>query len=320
MRMMIRALVLLSALPLSAAIFPEQIGDFARGAVTELKAPDKELYEEYGFQAAERAEYSGPKGNFTVEGWRVHDSTGALALFQLRRPADATPSNIATLAVKPSKGAIAAYGNFLFEYSGFTPTKDQLDDLLVQLKQVERSALPTLTTHLPTEGLIPNSERYILGPVSLARFAPQISPSLAAFHLAAEGQMARYAGDMALTIFEYPTPNMGRERHEAFLKLPGALAKRAGPMVAVVTPPADADAAERVLAKVLWEPELTSQAVGPGPAQKIANIVLTGFLLAGVLVGASLFAGFGLGGFKAMLRRRGWLKEEEGMTVLRIRE
>jgi hypothetical protein len=195
-----------------------------------------------------------------------------------------------------------------------------VEALLIQLKQVERSPLPTLTGHLPAEGLVPNSERYILGPVSLSRFVPQIPPSLAAFHLAAEGQMAKYAGGMTLTIFEYPVPNMAREQQDAFLKLPGTLSKRAGPLVAVVTPPADADAAERVLAKVLWEPTLTRQTLGVGPVQGIANIVLTGFLLAGVLFAASLFAGFGLGGIKAFLKRRGWYKQHDAITVLRIRE
>jgi hypothetical protein len=313
-------IVLLASLPLSAAIFPEQIGDATRGKVVEVEAPDAELYSEYRFQAAEQAEFSGPAGSFTITGWQLHDSTGALAVFQMRRPADATESDIAVLAVKTPKGAMAGYGNYVFEYSGITPTKDQLDALLIQLKQVERSALPPLTAHLPAEGLVPNSERYILGPVSLSRFVPQISPSLAAFHLAAEGQMAKYADGMTLTIFEYPTPNMARERQDAFLKLPGALSKRAGPLVAVVTPPADADAAERVLAKVLWEPQLTRQAVGPGAAQGIANIVLTGFLLAGVLFAASLFAGFGLGGFKAFFKKRGWYKEHDAITVLRIKE
>ena len=317
---LLHALILVAALPLGAAIFPEQIGDFERGKVSELKAPDAELYTEYGFQAAEHAEFAGPSGKFTIDGWQVHDSTGGLALFQLRRPADATKSDIATLAVKTSKGATVGYGNYVFEYSGLTPTKDQLEALLIQLKQVERSPLPTLTGHLPAEGLVANSERYILGPVSLSRFVPQISPSLAAFHLSAEGQMAKYAGDMTLTVFEYPTPNMARERQDAFLKLPGTLSKRAGPLVAVVTPPSDADAAERVLAKVIWDPKLTRQAIGTPPAQGIANIVLTGFLLAGVLIAASLFAGFGLGGIKAFLKRRGWSKEQDALTVLRVRE
>lgn len=308
------------SLPLAAAIFPEQIGDAARGKVTELKAPDVELYTELGFQAAEQAEFSGPSGSFTIAGWQLRDSTGAMALYQFRRPAEATKSDLAVLAVKTPKGVTVGYGNYVFEYEGLTPTKDQVEALLIQLKQVERSPLPTLTGHLPVEGRIPNSERYILGPVSLSRFVPQISPSLAAFHLAAEGQMAKYEGGMTLTLFEYPTPNMARERQDAFLKLPGALPKRAGPLVAVVTPPADADAAERVLAKVIWDPKLTRQVVGPAPAQGIANIVLTGFLLAGVLFAASLFAGFGLGGIKSFLKRRGWYKEQDAITVLRIRE
>lgn len=305
---------------LTAAIFPEQIGDFVRGKVTDLKAPDAELYAEYGFQAAEQAEFSGPAGKFSIAGWQVRDSTGAMALFQLRRPDGATKSDVAGLAVNTPKGAVVGYGNFVFEYSGLTPTKDQVEELLVQLKQVERSPLPTLTSHLPAEGLVANSERYILGPVSLSRFVPQIPPSLAAFHLSAEGQFAKYEGGLTLTIFEYPTPNMAREQQDAFLKLPGALPKRAGPLVAVVTPPADADAAERVLAKVVWDPKLTREVVGLAPAQGIANIVLTGFLLAGVLFAASLFAGFGLGGVKRYLKKRGWYKEQDAITVLRLRE
>jgi hypothetical protein len=143
---------------------------------------------------------------------------------------------------------------------------------------------------------------------------------LAAFHLSAEGQSAKYGDGLTLTIFEYPTPNLARERQDEFLKLAGALPKRAGPLVAVVTPPADADAAERVLAKVLWDPRLTRQSIGTPPAQGIANIVLTGFLLAGVLFAASLFAGFGLGGVKTFMKKRGWYKEQDAITVLRIKE
>jgi len=313
------ALILVATLPLSAAIFPEYIGDVVRGKVTPLKAPDVELYQELGFQEGEQVEYSGPTSKFTIDGWKVRDSTGGLALFQMLRPKDAVKSDIATLAVKTANGVIVGYGNFVLEYKGFTPTKDLLDALLIQLRQVERSPLPTLTGHLP-EGFVPNSERYILGPVALSRFVPKVAPSLAAFHLAAEGQMAKYPGEMTVTIFEYPTPNMARERQDAFLKLPGAISKRAGTLVAVVTPPLDYDAAERVLAKVIWDPKLTRQVVGQAPAQGIANIVLTGFLLAGVLIAASLFAGFGLGGFKAILKRRGWYKENDAITVLRIRE
>ena len=224
-------LKLLIALPaccllVNAAIFPEQIGDASRGKVTELKAPDSELYKELGFQAAEQAEFSGPAGAFTVAGWQVRDSTGGFALFQLRRPADATKSDIAELAVKTPKGATVAYGNFVFEYQGYTPSSDDLDGLLIQLKQVERSALPSLINYLPDPNLLPNSERYILGPVSLTRFAPQVTPTLAAFHLSTEAQQGRYkmpGGELTMTIFYYPTPNHARAQQEAFLQVPGTL-------------------------------------------------------------------------------------------------
>ena len=42
---------------------------------------------------------------------------------------------------------------------------------------------------LPSDNLVPNSERYILGPVALQAFDPGIPPSVAAFHLSAEAQL-----------------------------------------------------------------------------------------------------------------------------------
>ncbi len=305
----------------NAEIFPERFTTFTRGKVTPLTAPDAELYKEYGFLEAEKAEYTGAGKSFTIAGWKVRDSTGALALWQLRRPADAKPVGLAKLAAKTANGVITAYGNFVFEYSGYTPTTDDLDGLLIQLKKVERSSLPSLPNYLPDQDLVANSERYILGPVSLERFAPQISPSLAAFSLSAEGQQGRYktpTGELTMTIFYYPLPNMARERQAAFLMVPGTLAKRAGPMVAVISSPKDADAAERILANVQYEVELTKQEVGTPPVQGMANIVLTGSLLAVVLIGASLLAGLWLGGFRVLLRKFGLAKEREEMTVFRI--
>ncbi len=323
--MRLRALLFFVSLPLCAAIFPEKLAlgtpdEATRGEVTAVKPPDPELYQEFGFQEAERAAYSSAKGKFTITGWKVRDSTGALALYEDRLPADATPAKLAQLSVKTPNGAMLAYGNFVFEYSGLTPTRDQVDGLLVLLKQVERSPLPTLIGYLPKDGMVPNSERYILGPVSLERFAPKITPSLAAFHLSAEGQLARYQtpkGEVTMVIFNYPTPNMARERQDAFLKA-GLTAKRSGPLVAAVVPPADADAAETVLAKVQYEASLTRQTVGTPPAQGLANIVLTGFLLSGVVVAASLLAGLWLGGFSAVLKKFGWYKPKDAVTVLRI--
>ena len=109
---------------------------------------------------------------------------------------------------------------------------------------------------LPADGLIPNSERYILGPVSLERFEPGIAAIGRGVSSRSRGlssaSIRRHKGNLTLAIFNYPTPNMARERYQEFEKIPGAMVKRAGPLVAVTIEPPDADAAERVLAQVKY--------------------------------------------------------------------
>src|SRR6185436_19615106 len=218
---MLRKLVLvLAGLPLGAAILPDHIGEFARGEITSLAAQDPALYQEFGWVSSEQAQYTATPGNspgkrFTATAWRLRDSTGALALFEAQRPAPATPAKLSALSAKTPDGAIFAYGNYVFEVTGTVPEQKDLEMLFVQLPQLDNAPLPALASNLPGKGLIANSERYILGPASLARFEPRIAPSLAAFHLGTEAQIGRYRtpkGDLTLAIFSYPTPNIARER------------------------------------------------------------------------------------------------------------
>ena len=104
--------------------------------------------------------------------------------------------------------------------------------------QVDTTALPALVTSLPTEGLVPNSERYITGPNSLQKFDPGVSPSVAAFHYGAEAQLGVFhspKGDITMAIFNYPTPQIAMQKESDFRNLPGGpVVKRTGPLVAVV--------------------------------------------------------------------------------------
>src|SRR5262249_52849525 len=155
--------------------------------------------------------------------------------------------------VQTSDGVIFAYGNYVFQFTGGIPMTSDLEAFYAQLPRLEQSTLPALMTFLPPTGLVPNSERYVVGPVSLERFEPRIAPSVAAFHLGAEAQLAKYQtakGLLSLAIFNYPTPGMARDRYPEFAMVPGAVAKRLGPLVAVTVAPPDADAAERILAQV----------------------------------------------------------------------
>src|SRR5580658_5649575 len=69
-----------------AAIFPDQIGYFKKGPVKTVAVPDQALYDEYGLDATEQADYTYGDKRFSATAWRMRDSTGAMALFESRRP------------------------------------------------------------------------------------------------------------------------------------------------------------------------------------------------------------------------------------------
>jgi hypothetical protein len=325
---MLRKLVLIAAcvVPLSAAILPDHIGDFARGETKSVAAQDTALYQEFGFLSAEQAPYTSPDKNpgkrFTATVWRLRDSTGAVALFDAHRPPAATPAKFSALSAKTPDGAIFAYGNYVFEVSGPVPEQKDLNMLFDQLPQLDNAPLPALAGYLPQDALISNSQRYILGPVSLARFEPRIGPSMAAFHLGTEAQLGRYRtpkGDLTLVIFSYPTPNIARERQEEFSKLPGAIAKRSGPWVGVIVQPPDPDAAERVLAGVQYAGNLTlNEKVPVNQALLLYRLFLNTFVLTGVLVALSIIVGIGFGGFRILRKKLGKPGHDDPFQLLRI--
>ena len=320
---MLRKLVLLLAvLPLGAAILPDKIGEFSKSDGNALPAADSALYQEFGFQAGEQAQYTGDGKRFMASAWRLRDSTGALALFEAQRPANAAPAKILALSARTPDGALFAYGNYVFQFEGAIPEQKDLELLYAQLPQLDQAPLPPLAGNLPQSELIPNSERYILGPVSLARFEPRIAPSLAAFHLGTEAQLARYRtpkGDLTLAIFSYPTPNLARERLEEFMKVPGTIAKRTGPLVGVVVQAPDADAAERVLSGVQYAGNLTlNEKVPVNQGLLMYKLFLNIFVLSALLIGLSIIVGIGFGGFRVLRRKLRKGVPEETFLILRI--
>jgi len=311
------------AAPTLAGIWPEQIGEFKRVAAAPVAVADQATWDEYGLDQAERATYVLGQQKFTTTAYRLKDSTGAFAAFQWQRPAEARPTKLSELAVETEKTAAVAYGNYLLLFDGWKPQVTDLGALVDRLPKLEKSPLPPLAGYLPTQDLVPNSERYILGPASLDRFRPGIPPSVAAFHMGAEGQLGRFrAGgqEMELVIFSYPTPHIARDQSAAFQKLPGVMAKRAGPLVALIVSPADADAAERLLALVRYQAEVTLTEYVPTARDNIGNLILNIFLLTGILLLFCAAAGLAYGGLLALTRRWRGGPGEDPMIMLHLED
>lgn len=296
------SLVLLAAMPSLAAIWPEQIYDVKRTAWQPITVTNLPVWEEYGLEAAERASYSNAKIHFTASAYRLKDPTSAMA--------------IAQWLAQPS----LRIGNYVLVFDGnFQLPKDLQDILMVQLPRLDLSSLPTLPDFLPKANLLPNSRRFVLGPTALQFFEPRIPPSVAAFSLGAEAQLARYsspAGELNLAIFSYPTPQIARERAIEFQKLPGAVVKRTGSFVALTLAPPNADEAERLLAKVNYQVNLTwHEPTNKPPEPTMGDVLLGAVKLIGALVLFTLIAGALYAGVRMIMRRWGITHDEKMLTL-----
>jgi len=304
-----------------AGIWPDTFGTFQRTAAKPVVVPDRPLWEEAGLQQAEQAEYNLQGRKFTATAYRLQDSTGALSAFDWERPAEAKPSALGKLAVESADSVTLAYGNYVLVFKGYKPSVGEIEALSQNLPKLEQSPLPALAGYLPDKGMVPNSERYVTGPVGLAKFSPGISPSTAAFHFGAEAQIGNFqaaSGEMKLAIFSYPTPQIARERLVDFQRISGAMAKRAGPLVAVVLSPPNADDAERLLAQIRYAPTITLDEHVPNARDNVGNLIINIFKLTGLLLVFCLVAGLSFGGFRAILKRLGPAGETDSVISLHL--
>ena len=304
-----------------AAIWPDAIGAWHRTAASKSVLADGPIWDEYGLRESETATYENGPAKFTATAWRLQDPTGALAAYDWQRPGKSEPSKVAALAAETADSLLLVHGNYLLSFSGYKPTTPELDPIVESLRNVDTSALPALPGYLPSQGLVPGSERYITGPVSLGKFNPGIPPSVAAFHLGAEAQMGVFhgpKGETVLTIFNYPTHQIAMQQAANLGRIFGAEVKRSGPLVAVILSPPDPDAAERLLAQVRYRAEVTLDERVPTLRDNIGNLVVNAFVLTGLLLAFCVVSGLAVGGSRVFLRRFRKGEEPEALTTLHL--
>jgi hypothetical protein len=217
-----------------------------------------------------------------------------------------------------------AHGNYFLVFQGYKPTVADINKLFQTVPRLDQSPLPALAGYLPEKRLVPNSERYVTGPAGLEKFNPGIPPSTAAFHLGAEAQIGTFqapgGGEMKLAVFSYPTPQIARERLVDFQRISGAMAKRTGPVVAVILSPGSPDEAERLLAQVRYEPNITWSERVPTRRDNIGDLVINAFELIGILLAFFVVAGVSYGAFRGFQRRGGPAGGHEAMISLHLRD
>lgn len=188
---------------------------------------------------------------------------------------------------------------------------------------------PPLPGYLPQAGLDPQSTRYALGPIGYVRGGGLLPPALIDFNRSAEVITAQYSsregGDGALTLIDYPTPQLAADRARAVAAFLAAgntagaqwttqlaassaaalQSRRSGPLLAVSSGTLSPDAAHKLISSVNYSADVTWN----HPEGYVSDVTKTAKLLIGIisltaiLGGTALLLGIFFGGGRALYRR-----------------
>ena len=304
------------------AIFPDTIAKWQKGPVLSAAVPDQKIWTEYGLQESESTTYTEGTRRFSASAWRFSDTTGAFAAFEYSRPAAAQPTSpqVTDTAAETASDRWALVGNYLFLFVGYKPAAEEMNHIVATVPRYNHAAMPPIREYVPS-GAVLNSERYILGPASLAKFAPSVPLSVAAFHYSSEAIVVHYpqgGKDTTLVIFSFPAMEMARKQLPLFEAIPGALVKRSGPLVALALNGAGSNAAEELLSKVRYQALITVPERVPTPKDNPINLFWNLLILCLVVAGFCLVSGVLVGGLMYLLRRSGASGDGDDMISLRI--
>jgi hypothetical protein len=303
-----------------AAILPDTIAAWQRGTPGAAPVPEPKVWAEYGLQDAETTPYTDGAKKISITAWRFNDSTGAMAAFWEIRPANAHASELMGLSAETQDKQIVAAGNYLFQFTGSRIKPIELSHIVATVPKYEHSPLPTLPKYMP-EGMIPGTERYILGPAALAEFLPALPPSTAGFHFSAEGELAKYGKpgkQTTIVIFSYPTMEMARNRATAFQEIPGAVVKRTGPLVAAALGAPTPDVAENLLSQIKHQATVTIHERPAPPDVNFGKLLLNVVLFVLVVMAFMAVSGLVVGGLMILMRRGNASGDGDDMISLHI--
>ena len=276
---------------------------------------DKALWDEYGLAHSETTK----SGKLSVTTYRMNDLTGALAAWEWLRTPGERSCDFTPFCSTDGKRTVLADENYVVLFEGGIPTKEQAADQLKVLPNKRGTSLPAILTFIPRQGLIAGSAKYILGPVSLAAFAPELTLLKPGFEQGAEAQVAQYAGGAKLALFYYPSPEMARLHAIEFKLLPNVHAKRSDVLVAAVYGGASETQAQTLLSRVQYEAKITwNEVPPPSPIKPLYSLLVNILYMSAALSALCLVAGLIYAGMRIYRRRYGSLEDEESMTTLHL--
>lgn len=278
------------------------------------------LLKEFGFTDFEEATYAQPGRSMRVKAARFNDASGAMGAFFFYREPQMAEEQIGRMAASAGLHVLFLHNNVVVDVRLDKVTAMSaaaLRELAKLLPAPSRRVAtpPILPLYLPAQGYMKNSVRYMEGPVALAQAEAPLPAELVDFGRSAEvvtGQYSTSAGTATLTVIQYPTPQIAGERLRAIEAYgasgahpPGMtfVARRSGPLVALVTGRSSPSEARSLLESVNYDADVTwNEPTYLRPKDSVANLIVNLIYLIAIMFLFMLVAGIAFGGFRILMK------------------
>jgi hypothetical protein len=289
-----------------------------------LLGPDAPAFREYIVKSIEQKSYMQGTQSALVTLYRLRDPSSAYGAYTFMRNDTLSAADLGSYASVSRDRALIVVGEMMLDVSAPAKQARPSDADLKQLgellgKKADHTPYPFIGEHLPETGRVRGSERYVIGPLSLAHFVPLGTDDWMGFDHSGETILAHYlvAGkDETLLITSYPTQQVAAAEFAGILRRfvfdpPGGVkpgqtvlfGKRVSSYVAVVVGAPSKEAANKLLDQVGYESNVTwdepkQSYTEPG----ISSMIVEAFLGTGAIMIFAVVAGIGFGGIRVLVK------------------
>jgi len=290
---------------------------------------DPTIEREYGVEEVEHRKYV--LGNRSAEVLLEHtsDPSTAYGLLTFYQTPSYAPARGMQLTATGPEGALMVRGRYFIRVrpaAGEPLSENDLHALLILIGGTRPSQreLASLPTPLPPRGLIPGSEKYVVGLEAARRILPSFRTDLIGFSQGAEVHLGDYrSGAHRLTLMAaaYPTPQIARARFgamDAFLGFnqergaESVFARRMGSYIVMVLGAPSSSSANRLMDQLHVTGDISWDEAPPRVktfVMELVQLILAIMLLSFFIAGLGVLGGIAVFGWKRFMAR--WFPQVE---------
>ena len=289
------------------------------------------LLREYGLTSAEQRQYTQGQQTASLTLYRMVDPSAAYGAFTFLRGPQMRPLDLGdsvSFAAATGDRAIFVVGNLVLLASADQRPPDTalIEIAATLLPHADPRPYPSIAGFLPRAGIVPGSERYVLGPRALREalpWVPATGDDWMGFGKSAEAMVARYrengqarGREITLLVTNYPTQQIAADQFSSLNKWMAlnvepdqaggrtvVFGSRSNALVALVFGAESREIAGRLLSQIQYRSTITWNEPSHTLTDPSFPMMIVGvFQGTGLIMLLAVAAGIGFGGLRVLVK------------------